>query len=174
MGIVLSPPSAAPFCATSFSKWWLSWWLGKLTWACPCWTISISPNLHCLWCTFPSGSLAQHRCGIFFYQVRTSNGWNGFLALRVSVIPTPGCSIGMRGLLTFVMLYLPRSVPFFAFRSSLGIQIHLSHWAAMLGRGEEGLQHDFQGDCTAHQRDCIQATHFPCLRQTHTAGTLEN
>lgn len=81
MGIVLSPPSAAPFCATSFSKWWLSWWLGKLSWACPCCTISISPNLHCLWCTFPSGSLAQRRCGIFFYQVRTSNGWNGFLAL---------------------------------------------------------------------------------------------
>lgn len=59
-------------------------------------------------------------------MLASSNGWNSFLALSVSAIPTPGCFFGVRGERCICDALPSPPHPFFAFRSPPGTQIHLS------------------------------------------------
>lgn len=98
---------------------------------------------------FLSGFLAQFRCGILFFWVRTSfilasnNEGNSFLSLSFSAIPTSNCFLwGEEGMLTFVMLcFLPC---FFLHPEVLQRPKSIFYTEAMLRKGGGGTA-DFQG-----------------------------
>lgn len=176
MGIVLSPPSPAPFCATSLSEWWLSWQLGKLGWACSCWAVSISPNLLCLWCTFLSGFLAQFRCRSSFIRLGPASWWPPAMGGIVF-----WSSLSLRSLLLAISLGWGGNddicdalfFPSITFLHSEAIQEPKSFTMSRnAGKGE-------RKDCSLISRSTAlliketvsrQPT-SPCLRQALTAGT---
>lgn len=134
------------------------------------------------WHTFLSGLLAQPRCQTHLHGVRAASYWP---PARTEQYPGPTCLPSQHPALSFwwggsTDIYnAPSSVPLSLFCSWKPSGDSNPPSTPNSGSGEgrverEGLQPDFQQECTVFQRDCIQATHFPCLRQAHTAGTLEN